>query len=162
MTPRSAGAAPRIRVVLADDHPLYRAGLVAAIKVRPDLHLVGEANHGRMALDLIKDELPDVAVLDVVMPELTGPQVLNALRRDGLDTEVLFLSASVDSQMALEAVQGGARGYLSKRADRAEICDAIVAVARGEAVLSHEVQGSLVDAISRTNGGGQAHLSARE
>ena len=163
MSPQRRGAQDRVRVVLADDHPMYRDGVARAVKGRPDLELVGEAKDGRGALELIRRERPDVAVLDVIMPELDGRQVLNAIQRDGIGTRVLFLSASVKPDVALDAVRGGAKGYLSKRAERQEICEAILAVARGDAVLSPEAQGTLVEAISSGEGGdGRPHLSSRE
>lgn len=136
--------APRARVLIAEEHPLYREGVVRAIKARPELELVGEAPDGRRALTLIKELAPDVAVLDVKMPELDGLQVANAVVRDGLGTRVLMLSAFVDRQIVFRAVAAGAAGYISKDADRLEITDAILAVHRGETVLAPEVQAGVV------------------
>src|SRR5205809_4802588 len=113
-----ARADTRVRVVLADDHPMYREGLARAIRDAPELELVGEAGSGREALEQIRELEPDVAVLDVRMPEPEGPRVLRALRRDGLDTEVLFLSADTDSELAYRLIADGAKGYLSTAADR--------------------------------------------
>ena len=104
----------RVRVLVADDHPIYREGIVRAIKERPDLELVGEAGDGREALEQTKQLSPDVAVLDIRMPGLEGTQVLSAMRRDGVETEVLFLSAFMESELAYRTVAEGAKGYLSK------------------------------------------------
>ena len=131
---------PRVRVLIAEEHPLYREGVVRAVKERPELQLVAEAANGRQALELIKELEPDVAVLDVKMPELDGLQVANAVDRDGLGTRVLMLSAFIDRQIVFQAVAAGAAGYLSKDADRSEITDAILAVHRGGTVLAPEVQ----------------------
>jgi two-component system, NarL family, nitrate/nitrite response regulator NarL len=141
--------AARVKVLLADDHPIYREGLARAIKERPELKLVAEAENGRMALDLIRDHRPDVAVLDVRMPDLDGPQVMRALRREGLEVEVIFLSAGTDGGTSYGVVADGARGYLSKKAGRQEICEAISRVARGETVLAAEVQSGLASEIGR-------------
>ena len=130
----------RVRVLIAEEHPLYREGVVRAVKERPELELIAEAADGRQALKLIKDLKPDVAVLDVKMPELDGLQVANAVSRDGLDTRVLMLSAFIDRQIVFQAVAAGAAGYLSKEADRREITDAILAVHRGGTVLAPAVQ----------------------
>ena len=130
-------------MLIADDHPIYREGIVRAVKERPDLELVGEAEDGRIALDEIKRVGPDVALLDIRMPGLEGPQVLNALQRDGVKTSVIFLSAFMEGELAYETVAAGARGYLSKESAREEICDAIVAVARGGTALAPEVQAGL-------------------
>jgi two-component system nitrate/nitrite response regulator NarL len=138
--PHPVSPAERVRVLIAEEHPLYREGVVRAIKQRPELELVAEAVDGGQALGLIKELLPDVAVLDVKLPELDGLQVANAVARDGLGTRVLMLSAFLDRQVVFQAVAAGAAGYLSKDADRLEITDAIVAVHRGDTVLASEVQ----------------------
>ena len=153
----------RVRVLVADDHPVFREGIVRAVKERPDLELVGEAADGREALERIKELGPDVAVLDIRMPGLEGTQVLSALRRDGVATEVLFLSAFMESELAYQTVAEGARGYLSKEASRQEICDAIVTVARGGTALAPEVQAGLAEEIQhRERTAGRPELTPRE
>lgn len=153
----------RVSVLVADDHPLYREGIVRAVKDRPDLELVGEAADGREALDRIKELTPDVAVLDIRMPELEGTQVLSALRRDGVATEVLFLSAFMESELAYKTVAEGAKGYLSKESSRQEICDAIITVARGGTALAAEVQAGLAHEIQdRERSDGRPNLTPRE
>ena len=136
-----------MRVLVADDHPIYREGIVRAVKERPDLELVGEAEDGRAALEQIKRVSPDVALLDIRMPRLEGPQVLHALQRDGIKTSVIFLSAFMEGELAYETVAAGARGYLSKESAREEICDAIAAVARGGTALAPEVQAGLAQQV---------------
>jgi two-component system nitrate/nitrite response regulator NarL len=131
---------PPVRVVIAEEHPLYREGVVRAIQERSELELVGEAADGRQALALVKELQPDVAVLDVKMPQLDGLQVANAIDREALGTRVLMLSAFLDRQIVFQAVAAGAAGYLSKDAGRLEITDAILAVHRGGTVLAPEVQ----------------------
>ena len=146
---------PRVRVLVADDHPIYREGIVRAVNERLDLELVGEAADGREALAEIKRVDPDVAVLDIRMPKLDGTQVLGAIRRDGLNASVLFLSAFLEPDLAYRTVAAGASGYLSKEASRQEICDAIAAVARGGTAFASEVQEGLQSAVpdrGRTDG----------
>jgi two-component system nitrate/nitrite response regulator NarL len=153
----------RVRVLVADDHPIYREGIVRAVKERPDLELVGEAEDGRAALEEIKRSGPDVALLDIRMPGLEGPQVLNALQRDGVKTSVIFLSAFMEGELAYETVAAGARGYLSKESAREEICDAIVAVARGGTALAPEVQAGLAAQVQeRERSDRPPQLTARE
>ena len=118
-----------------------------AVKERPDLELVGEAGEGREALDEIRRLSPDVAVLDIRMPGLDGTQVLGAIRRDGIESEVLFVSAFMEPELAFSTIAAGARGYLSKDASRQEICDAIVTVARGGTAYSPAVQEGLQSAV---------------
>jgi two-component system, NarL family, nitrate/nitrite response regulator NarL len=153
----------RVTVLVADDHPIYREGIVRAIKDRPDLELVGEAADGREALEQIKELGPQVAVLDIRMPGLDGTQVLSALRRDGLDTDVLFLSAFMEPELAYKTVASGAKGYLSKESSRQEVCEAIVAIARGGTALAAEAQAGLAAQIQeRERTGGPPRLTARE
>jgi two-component system nitrate/nitrite response regulator NarL len=137
----------RVRVLVADDHPLYREGVTRAIKTRPELDLVGEATDGRESLAAIQRLQPDVVLLDIDMPELDGMHVLRALRRDGIGSAVLFLSASQSSDIAYEAIAAGAKGFLLKGAGAQEVCEAVLAVARGETVLAPAIQAGLAAGI---------------
>jgi two-component system nitrate/nitrite response regulator NarL len=137
----------RIVVFVAEDHPVYRDGVVEAISARPDLELAGSCGDGRAALEQIRTLGPDVALLDLKMPELTGIEVITALERDGIDTRVVLLSAYTDGALVYEAVAAGAAGYLTKDSGRQAICDALIAVARGETVFSPQLQSSLADQV---------------
>jgi two-component system, NarL family, nitrate/nitrite response regulator NarL len=154
--------AARVRVLIAEEHPLYREGVVRAIKERPELELVGEAADGGQALALIEELKPDVAVLDVKMPELDGLQVANAVARDALPTRVLMLSAFLERQIVFQAVAAGAAGYLSKDAERLEITDAILAVHRGDTVLAPEVQAGVAAEVRSRWRSDVPSLSERE
>ena len=105
-------------MLVADDHPIYREGIVRAIKDRPDLEFIAEAGDGREALERIRDLTPDVAVLDIRMPGLDGTQVLAAMRREGLASEVLFLSAFMEPELAYKTVASGARSRIWSSASR--------------------------------------------
>lgn len=140
-------AVARVRVVVADDHPLFRDGIERAVRERPDFELVGAAADGREALTLIRERAPRVEVLDLRLPGLDGLQVLNAVTRDGLPTRVLILSASGDAELVYRAVQGGAAGYFRKESDRQAILDAIAAVARGDTVIEPGLQAGVFDQI---------------
>jgi two-component system, NarL family, nitrate/nitrite response regulator NarL len=153
----------RVSVVVADDHPLFREGIERAVRERPELELVGAAADGREALAQIRELSPQVAVLDVRLPELDGLQVLNAVVRDGIDTRVLFLSASGEPEIVYRAVQAGAAGYFRKEADRDAILNGIAAVARGRTAIEPELQVGVFDQI-RLRGTGEERpiLTARE
>lgn len=154
----------RVTVLVADDHPIYREGIVRAVKERPDLELVGEAADGRGALEEIRRLGPAVAVLDIRMPGLDGTQVLAAMRAEGLVTEVLFLSAFMEPELAYKTVAAGAKGYLSKESSRQEVCEAIVSIARGGTAFASEAQAGLAQQIQeRERGGGSPpRLTDRE
>ncbi len=158
----SEAKAPRVRVFIADDHPVYREGVARAIKARPEFELIGEAEDGREALERIRELGPDVAVLDVQMPGLQGSEVLHAIKRDGVPTRVVLLSAHVDSETVYRAVASGAGAYLSKESSRERICDAVAAVARGEVVLSAEVQAGLASEIQLRERDERPVLTPRE
>ena len=153
----------RTTVLIADDHPLFREAIVRVVRSRPDLELVAEAADGQAALERIRELRPDVAVIDVRMPELDGSDVLLALREEGLPTNVVFLSAFLDAKTVYDAVAAGAKAYLSKEADSAEIVDAIAAAARGETILGPEVQTGLAEQIRfREENDARPRLSDRE
>jgi two-component system nitrate/nitrite response regulator NarL len=134
-------------VFVAEDHPVYRDGVVEAISGRPDLELAGACGDGRAALQQIRELKPDVALLDLKMPELTGIEVISALERDGIETRVVLLSAYTDGALVYEAVAAGAAGYLTKDSGRQTICDALIAVSRGETVFSPQLQSTLADQV---------------
>ena len=94
----------RIRVLVADDHPLYREAVVRAVRARPEFELIGQAGDGRAALGAIRESSPDIAVLDVEMPSLGGVDVVRAVNRDALGTRVVLLSAHLESDTVYEAV----------------------------------------------------------
>jgi two-component system nitrate/nitrite response regulator NarL len=136
-----------VRVVVADDHPVFREGVVRVLQASPFVEVVAEVEDGRRALEETARQRPDVALLDYKLPELDGIAVIHAIRRDGLPTQALLLSAHNESGIVYEALQAGAAGYLPKEASREQILDAVLAVARGEAVLPAEVAAGLVGEI---------------
>ncbi len=153
----------RTTVLIADDHPLFREAIARVIGEQPELELVAEAPDGRAALEKIRELRPDVAVIDVRMPKLDGSDVLSALRDEGLPTNVVFLSAFLDSKTVYEAVAAGANAYLSKEADTDEIVAAIRVAARGETTLAPEVQTGLAEQIRlREERESRPRLSERE
>ncbi len=149
------------RVFVSEDHPVYREGLVESIRDRPELELVGVSGNGRQTLDRIRELRPDLALVDLKLPDLDGIGVLKALGEEPIDTRVLLLSAYSDGALVHEALEAGAAGYLSKDAAAHEICAAIRAAVAGETVLSPGLEQRLARQISRREGQ-QSHLSARE
>lgn len=124
-----------IRVVLADDHPVVRAGLAALLSSLPGIEVVGVASNGREAVREVITSRPDVAVLDLQMPDLDGFAATRELARSAPDTAVLVLTMFEDDDSVFAAMRAGARGYLVKGAEQEEIARAIRAVAAGEAIF---------------------------
>ena len=152
----------RVRVLVADDHPLFREAIADAVKGRPDLELVAAVADGRSALEEIRRLTPEVAVLDIRMPELEGPEVLHAMVRDELPTKALFLAAEVDSGVVYDLVAAGAGGYLDKGSPAEAICDAVVSVARGDTVLTEAVKGGVLQQIRVRGTREESTLTLRE
>src|SRR5437016_13573863 len=138
---------PRVTVVVVDDHPFFRDGVIRGLTNSGRVDVVGEAENGRDALDLIRREEPAVAVVDYQMPEMDGVAVVHAVVRDHLPTRVLLLSAVTDSAVVFRALEEGAAGYLSKDARRGEIVDAVLRAADGQTVLPPELAGGLAGEI---------------
>jgi two-component system nitrate/nitrite response regulator NarL len=137
----------KVRVVVADDHPLYREGVVRALSGSGRVEIVAEAGDGRTALAEIEEHRPDVALLDYKLPELDGVAVTHAVVRDGLPTRVLLLSAYTESGVVYKALETGASGFVPKEARREQIVDAVLACARGENVLPTDLASGLVSEI---------------
>jgi DNA-binding NarL/FixJ family response regulator len=135
-----------IRVLIADDHGIVRSGLRMLLERHSDLAVVGEASDGVEALELSQAEHPDVAVLDVSMPRMTGLQAARAIRAHVPDTRVLLLSMHDDERYFLEGLEAGAAGYVLKRAADTDLINAVRTVADGRAFLSDEAQRALMDA----------------
>ena len=119
--------------VVADDQPLFRAGLAGAL---PDhLNILAQASDGGSALELVREHRPDLAILELHLPELDGLGVLAAIRRERLDTRVLVLAAAFSDHDVRRAVSLGASGLLTKKADAEEFGEAVLAIGRGVLVL---------------------------
>jgi two-component system nitrate/nitrite response regulator NarL len=149
-------------VLVADDHPVYVDGLTAAIDRARDLELVATCTDGVEALELIRADPPDVAVLDLRMPRLSAPGVLRALDASGIACPVLILSVHVEGDRVHECLALGAAGYIAKDADRDEICAAIRSVARGRTVLSTQAQAGVAAELKQRGRAERRLLSRRE
>jgi two-component system, NarL family, nitrate/nitrite response regulator NarL len=155
-------AGEKVRVVVGDDHPLFRDGVVRALNSSGSIDVVAEADDGLSALALIREHGPQVALLDYRMPGLDGAQVAAAVRRDELPTRVLLISAHDESAIVYSALQNGATGFISKESSRAELVDAVLNCAKGRDVVAPNLAAGLVGEIQRRNASDVPRLSARE
>ena len=137
----------RFSVIVADDHPLFRDGVVRAVRGWPELELVAEVSNGREALDQIRELAPDVACVDLRLPDIDGIGIAKAVTRDRLPTKVLLLSAFADDELVYRALVAGASGYLTKDATQEEIARAIHGVASGRTQLAPELAAGLANQI---------------
>jgi DNA-binding NarL/FixJ family response regulator len=121
-----------VRVVVADDHPVVRAGIRDMLEGADDITVVGEATNGAEALDLVQEEHPDVLLLDMEMPELSGVEVARRLQAESHPVRLLALSSYEEQEYVQGLLQNGASGYLTKEHAPELILEAVRAVARGE------------------------------
>jgi DNA-binding NarL/FixJ family response regulator len=138
-----------IRILLADDHALVRAGLRALIREMRGMEVVGEAEDGDEALRLIAELHPDVALVDISMPNLNGLEVATRASSNHPRTRVVMLSMHAFEEYVHRALVAGAAGYLLKNADKGELEQALRCVARGQSWLSPSISKSVVDALVR-------------
>ena len=133
-----------------------------ALTASGQIAIVGEADEGRLALTKIQEHEPDVAVLDYKLPGLDALDLAHAIRRDGLSTRVLIVSAYTDSELVYKAIQEGVAGYLPKEVRREQTVDGVLAVSRGDEVLPSALVGGLMDQVRLRASTEGPVLSARE
>jgi len=126
----------RIRVLIADDHRLFRLGLRQACESADDLEVVGEASDGREAVEMVRRFHPDVVLMDVNMPDLDGVEATRRIVAFDPSVRIVMLTIYRQDRYVFEAIKAGARGYLLKDVDEHELLDAIRAVHRGEALIN--------------------------
>src|SRR4029079_1352375 len=145
---RSGPERMKIRVLVAEDHPLVREGIVHALEHDPAMDVVGAADNGLTAMELARELKPDVIVLDLRMPGLGGPVVLERLRAELPEIQVLVMTANESPEGLLDAVAAGAAGYLSKRTTGEELRQAVITTYGGGSVITPELAGHLLREFS--------------
>ena len=139
-----------IRVVLADDHAVVRAGIRNFLDSAEDIQVVAEADDGAQAIEVIQAQNPDVAVLDIQMPEMSGIEVTRWVRSNARSTGVLILTAFDDDPYVLAVLQSGANGYVLKTADADDIIRAVRSVHEGQSALDPAIARKVMAHISGT------------
>jgi len=143
----------KIRVLIADDHPVFREGLIRVLSEQNDMEVVGQAGDGMEAVDLVRQLSPDVAVLDVNMPKLNGIEAVKAIKENSPDTVVLLVSGYAYEPYILGAIEAGASGYLLKDTRVWDLVAAIKSAYSGGTVLdptvAHKVFNRLSNAIGK-------------
>lgn len=157
---------PRIRVLVADDHALFRRGLELVLSGESDIELVGEAADGVEAVEQTVALQPDVVLMDVRMPRQSGIEAVRAIRAARPDTRVIMLTVSDDEQDLFAAVRAGANGYLLKEVSIEEVADAVRVVARGQSLVSPSMASRLLEEFNalsdRRRAPGPPRLTERE
>lgn len=139
----------RLRVVIADDHAIFREGIKQVLANNPALSVVGEAQSGLAALEVIGKTKPDLVVMDITMPEISGIEVTRQITRDLPQTRIIILSVHSRKTFIMEALKAGARGYVLKDSAGEKLLDAVAAVTAGDCYLDSPVAGHIVEEFVR-------------
>jgi DNA-binding NarL/FixJ family response regulator len=142
-----------IRILLADDHALVRAGIRSLLEKIPNVEVVGEASTGRQALEMVKTRLPNLVFMDIAMAELAGLEVLPRITKDFPGVRVIILSAHANEEYVIRALRSGAAGYMLKDAATAELELAITSVSEDKTYLSPSISRPVIDSYLERVGG---------
>jgi two-component system, NarL family, response regulator NreC len=134
----------RIRLVIADDHAIMREGLVSLLEDEPDLHVVAQASNGQEAVSLVFQQQPDIALLDITMPDMNGLEAARRIAAEQPEVKILILTMHEEEAFFFEALRAGAAGYMLKGASSEELLGAIRAVHEGGVYLPPKLAGGLV------------------
>ena len=129
----------KIKIILVDDHEMVRLGLKSFLNLQPDVEVVGEAGNGLDGINLALEIKPDVVVMDLVMPEMSGVEATLKLLEEWKEAKILVLTSYLDNEKIYPVIEAGAKGYMLKTSSAAEILNAIQKVARGELAIETEV-----------------------
>jgi DNA-binding NarL/FixJ family response regulator len=152
-----------LKLLVIDDHALFRRGLIGLLEDMPEFKVVGEAGNGREALQVLETVQADVLLVDVNMPVMDGIETVEEVRKRNLPVRILLLTISQHEDDLLGGIRAGADGYLLKSTEPEELRKALLQVAQGQGVLSPEVTGPVLRALARQPiGFGQPLLSERE
>ncbi len=154
---------PRIRIVVVDDHVLFRRGLVSLLADMSEFEIVGEAGNGLEAMEVVQRTRPEIVLMDINMPRMDGILAVQGLREANIPVKILMLTISQENDDLLGAIHAGADGYLLKNTEPDELRKSILRVTQGQGVLSPEVTSTVLKVVARHPGNEtQTILSDRE
>ena len=151
-----------LRVLLVDDHILFRTGVKAVLAARSDMEVVGEAGNGLEAVALARETMPDVILMDITMPGCDGLEATRRIKREMPYVKVFMLTVSDDDENLFEAIKSGAQGYLTKDLKAQQLFDVLEGLARGEAAFSGVIAAKILREFEKTSRGTDGELEATE
>jgi len=146
-----------IRVLIAEDHLMVRAGIRALLEKAGDIHVLGEASNGQEAIELVEKFAPDVLIMDIMMPRMNGIQAAENIRKLNVPTRILLLSMYSDEGLIYQALQSGVKGYVLKSSVSDELLWAVHTVASGKTYLSSQVSDIVVESAVHPHIPGRDH-----
>ena len=139
-----------LRILLVDDHVLFRKGVAALLSARQNIQIVGEAGDGLEAIKVARDTLPDVILMDIEMPNCDGLEATRQIKREMPHTNIIILTVSDDDHNLFDAIKIGAQGYLLKDLDPHQLYDMLESISRGEAPLSGVIAAKILKEFSKS------------
>lgn len=152
----------KLRIIIADDHPLFSQGVIQVLSTRKNLEVIGQAENGKAALELIRRELPDIAILDVQMPEMDGFEVAKIVRTEKLSTKIIFLTMFNQESFIKKVFEIGVKGYILKDSAITDILKCIEAVSEDNFYLSPQVSHFLLSMNIKEKHAGKEDLTQSE
>lgn len=140
-----------LRILLVDDHVLFRKGVAALLASQPDIQVVGEASDGLEAIEVARSTFPDVILMDIGMPKCNGLEATRCIKREMPHIQIVMLTVSDDDQHLFEAIKSGAQGYLLKDLEPNQLYKMIESISRGEAPLSGAIAAKILKEFSQPN-----------
>ena len=140
-----------LRILLVDDHVLFRKGVAALLETRPDIEIVGEAKDGLEAIEAARENIPDVILMDIHMPKCDGLEATRRIKREMPHVKIVMLTVSDEEQHLFEAIKSGAQGYLLKNLEPYQLYDLLESISRGEAPLSGAIATKILKEFTRPN-----------
>ncbi len=148
-----------VRVLIVDDHDIVRAGIRMLLDAQPDMAVIGEASNGKEAVEMVSSMEPDVVLMDISMPGMTGIEATRAIKQTNSRAEIVGLTMHAEDRYFFQLLQAGASGYVVKGAAPHELLDAVRAASRGEAYIHPSLQRKLIgDYVSRAEGNDQGSM----
>jgi DNA-binding NarL/FixJ family response regulator len=142
----------KYRIVIADDHTLFRQGLRALLAMHPEFEVVGEAEDGRSAVKCVADHQPDLVLMDLSMPRMNGPEAIHEIKKTFPKIKILVVTVHRTEEYVVASLRSGANGYILKYASHEELILAITSVLKGENYLSPKISGTVIDGYLKKDG----------
>jgi two-component system, NarL family, response regulator NreC len=142
----------KYKIVIADDHTLFRQGLRALLALHPEFEIVGEAEDGRAAIKCAADHHPDLVLMDLSMPKMNGPEAIQEIKKSFPKVKILVVTVHRTEEYVIASLRAGANGYILKYASHEELILAITSILKGENYLSPKISGTVIDGYLRGEG----------